>query len=444
MRGLVVVLFSGLSALVLLASGAPVAGAQTFQLTSCAATELRAAITTANSDDQDDTVILKQGCTYVPTSVLTVTSDGGHSLTVVGYDAVISEGGALGIFFVYGGSLTIRGVALTNFVAQSGAGAITTRNLKPAGSVRVVESFIGLGQGCGGGIYSSGTGTAVSVEHSEIQYTGLGTNCSDSAGILIGQPNQSLLVTRSLISNNLAGGGIIVADGDPATINTSTIRDNIGVVAGGINSAGPLRIYASTIAGNTATGDNLEYLGVGGIYSTGETWITDSTITGNTGTLTGGVAACCNGVTTLLWSTVANNVASIPGRGGTDLATVPGGGGRLSLKATIVAHTNPNGGLDCAPNLDLFDQGYNLADDYSCPFLQSRHSLTHTPAGLDPSGLGNHGGPTQTIALQPNSPAVDYAPTSIGPPIQDQRLRQRPDGGEGFTDIGAYELQDGS
>jgi hypothetical protein len=36
--------------------------------------------------------------------------------------------------------------------------------------------------------------------------------------------------------------------------------------------------------------------------------------------------------------------------------------------------------------------------------------LNNTPAGLDPNGLQNNGGPTRKIALLPTSPAVDKIP----------------------------------
>lgn len=54
--------------------------------------------------------------------------------------------------------------------------------------------------------------------------------------------------------------------------------------------------------------------------------------------------------------------------------------------------------------------------------------------GLAP--LGNYGGPTQTVALLPGSPAID-AGTSTGAPATDQRGARR----VGAVDIGAFEFK---
>jgi hypothetical protein len=55
---------------------------------------------------------------------------------------------------------------------------------------------------------------------------------------------------------------------------------------------------------------------------------------------------------------------------------------------------NSGAGLDCHGTVIA---AYDLDDDGSCGF--SGTSLSDTPAGLDPAGLENNGGPTETIAL---------------------------------------------
>jgi hypothetical protein len=77
----------------------------------------------------------------------------------------------------------------------------------------------------------------------------------------------------------------------------------------------------------------------------------------------------------------------------------------------------------------------------------------------DPVRLQNNGGPTKTLALAPDSPAVDQIPLAAchitvpiynlaGTPIAqdaittDQRGMKRLDGNEDRCDIGAYEYAD--
>jgi hypothetical protein len=58
--------------------------------------------------------------------------------------------------------------------------------------------------------------------------------------------------------------------------------------------------------------------------------------------------------------------------------------------------------------------------------------------GLDPGGLNNNGGPTQTFALLTGSPAID-AGIKAGAPATDQRGYVRDSDITGNVDIGAYE-----
>jgi hypothetical protein len=103
----------------------------------------------------------------------------------------------------------------------------------------------------------------------------------------------------------------------------------------------------------------------------------------------------------------------------------------VSAEATIVANSTSYG--DCEGDGTFTDDGYNLADDTSCGF--SGTSLSDTPAGLDPSGLQNNGGPTETIALEPGSAAIGHVTLASDCTGNDQRGVPRPVP----CDIGAYE-----
>jgi hypothetical protein len=114
------------------------------------------------------------------------------------------------------------------------------------------------------------------------------------------------------------------------------------------------------------------------------------------------------------------------------------------LKSTILAGNSHGNCLGI-----ITDGGYNISDDSSCGF-SAAGSLDNTDPQLDPAGLRNNGGPTQTIALLSGSPAIDAIPVAdctdlASPPnpiITDQRLFPRPDATETNCDIGAYEVQD--
>ncbi len=57
----------------------------------------------------------------------------------------------------------------------------------------------------------------------------------------------------------------------------------------------------------------------------------------------------------------------------------------------------------------IADAGYNISDDATCGF-SATGSRNSTNPMLDPAGLQNNGGPTATIALDSESPAIDAIP----------------------------------
>jgi hypothetical protein len=86
--------------------------------------------------------------------------------------------------------------------------------------------------------------------------------------------------------------------------------------------------------------------------------------------------------------------------------------------------------------------GYNLSNDDGGGYLNGPGDLINTDPLLGP--LQDNGGPTQTHALLPSSPAVDAGdPSFAPPPWYDQRgpnfYRLRND----RIDIGSFEVQEG-
>jgi fibronectin-binding autotransporter adhesin len=278
----------------------------------------------------------------------------------------------------------------------------------------------------------------------------------------------TLTLVGSTISKNFTyyGGGGIVNSGSLTLINT-TVSDNFAVDGngGGIGSDGTLTLINSTVSGNLAfygagifehsgtltvansnISDNTTYMGGGGgvVYNLGGTaTVTNSTIAGNSANLSGGGGIYNDGGTfTVTDSTIAGNSATHIGGGIYN-------GGILTAKNTLLANNviysgTANCDLDNGTATSL---GYNISDDDTCitSFTAIGDENNVIPgAGLDTKGLQNNGGPTQTIALLPGSPAVDHIPVADctdanGNRVKtDQRGIKRPRGAA--CDVGAFEL----
>jgi fibronectin-binding autotransporter adhesin len=261
----------------------------------------------------------------------------------------------------------------------------------------------------------------------------------------------TLSVTDSTLSDNLSqvgGGGAIGNDGGTVTVTDSTVSGNGADDGGGIDSSGgSVTVSDSTLSGNDATDG-------GAIDSDGATLIvTDSTLSGNSATDGGAIDNDFGGGTlTVSDSTLYQNSAddgfgggiNIGKDGGTGSITnstlldnrdipnptsgenLSSNGGALTVAATILS--NPGGGGDCDGSTMVTDSGDNLIDDgdaLGCGFT-SPTDLSDVQAGLDPAGLENNGGPTQTIDLQPGSAALGAVKSASLCSTPDQRGLPRP------------------
>jgi uncharacterized repeat protein (TIGR01451 family) len=289
------------------------------------------------------------------------------------------------------------------------------------------------GEGQGGGIFVNGTLTL-----NDSNVSGNGNAGGSGGGIFV---NGALTVDNSTISNNDAsgsvGGGIANLSGT-LTVNNSTISGNTASAGGGIYSVGVLSVSNSTVSGNTAFDGFGNGYGGGIVDGAGTATVTNSTISSNTA---GGALADGGGIIDFGSLTATND--TITGNGASGTISGFGGGVVTSGSTTILANTIVAGqtaGGDCSGL--AIDGGYNLDGDGSCGFSAANNSLANTDPLLDPAGLKNNGGPTQTIALQPASPAIDAIPPNVngcGTTITtDQRGVGRPQGAG--CDIGAFEF----
>ncbi|MGH7923870.1 MAG: choice-of-anchor Q domain-containing protein [Candidatus Binatus sp.] len=230
----------------------------------------------------------------------------------------------------------------------------------------------------------------------------------------------ALTLNHGFASPGTMGGGAIFANGLDLLINDCLLVNNtsegpvtgsFGGLGGAIfGNAGTIEIVNSTIANNTAEEN------------------------GSPGGSEGGAIFSVSAPLKITNTTISGNQADF----GAIAAIKPG------LKGTIVAK---NMSANCIIS-SAGDLNYNIEDDSSCGFSQPL-SLNNTDPLLDPAGLQNNGGPTQTIALQDMSPAVDRIPVADctdqqampQPLMTDQRLFARPDYDNlDFCDSGAYEL----
>jgi hypothetical protein len=239
------------------------------------------------------------------------------------------------------------------------------------------------------------------------------------------------LADMALVSNF---DGVDVDYTATATISNSTISGGyVGIDAYSYADAGGpsnVTIERTTISGN-----------YGGVHNGGSNvTIVNSTLADNglpdEDDYWAGVIADAGSNTTLAFSTVSGsaNVAT-PGLRSYEPD------GIITLKNTVIAgHAAGN----CDVNAQVSSLGHNLSDDASCSL--GKDDFVDTPAGLDPAGLADHGGATQTIALLPDSPAMDAVPladctdAASDPVVTDQRGSARPVGSG--CEIGAWELDD--
>src|SRR5262249_7726959 len=118
-------------------------------------------------------------------------------------------------------------------------------------------------------------------------------------------------------------------------------------------------------------------------------------------------------------------------------AAAAGGGDGLQLGNTIVAgNTAPNYPDVARTPIRL---GHNPIGDRTRATRVPPRDLGGPPPAL--SDLGDHGGPTQTYVLLPDSPALNAGDNSLVDSATDQRGYARVV--NGTVDIGAVEMQPG-
>ncbi len=333
----------------------------------------------------------------------------------------------------------------------------------------------------GGAIYNDGT-LATNVVTLQGNTAGAGTSGTPGAsgcpggdgGALYNAADGTALLNNTMLLHNTAGAG---GSGGAGTGSNAGAAGGSGGNGGGAANAGFLRLTNSTLAANTAGAGGAGGMGGsgggnggtggaggwgGGVFTNGANLgATNATLPGNSAGAggaggagagggtggtggaggNGGATAASNAPNSLLNATVAGNGIGAGGSGGSPSGTggASGSGGgayvqasssanHLNLQNTIMA---ANSTTNCAPSTNITDGGHNLSTDGTCPAVIF--------ANPDLMSLGDYGGYTATMALQPGSPAINAVPVSgAGCPATDQRGVSRPQGSA--CDIGAFEF----
>jgi hypothetical protein len=360
------------------------------------------------------------------TDDLTITGPTAARVTISG-DANndgVNDRGDVRILSVSAGNVTLSDLTLANGRAQGGDGS---------------DNFIGNGgngtDGQGGGIYVAG-GT-VTLNNATLSNNiaaggngGNGGEFGDGAAGAAGQGGAiyvaagTVTLNDSTLSNATAAGGKGGNGGTPGV--SSGIHGGKGGVGqgGGIFiAAGAVTLTNSTLSNDTAAGgtggDGTASASIGGsgegggIYVAGTLTLINSTLSNDTAAGgTGGIS-----------DDGFRRVQGAPGRG------VGGGlynsGSTLTLNNTIIAGNSVTGN-------PFVSQDPNIHGSWS-----GGNNLLSGDPKLAP--LGDYGGPTQTLALLPGSPALDAGENSLVPAglTTDQRGLPRVSGGT--VDIGAFE-----
>jgi predicted outer membrane repeat protein len=288
-------------------------------------------------------------------------------------------------------------------------------------------------------------GGAISATYSIVMTDSTITNNVGAfgGGMYIGGVNYAI-ITRCEFTNNSGGFGGALSDYGYVTVKDTTFDGNSGTYGGAIFQQwnfGGLTLSGCTFLNNIANADSPDdpaFLGGGAIHNQGGVSALNCTFYHNTSATNGGAIFDGNrseqpaGVRLRVENcTFQENTASASGGG---IYAAPAGGAAISVDFgnTIFKLSNV---VDAGGAFHFLSQGHNISDDGGSGYFYGAGDQINTDPKLDPSGLQNNGGPTQTIALLPNSPAIDAGDDTIAQP-RDQRHYLR----FGTGDIGAFEF----
>jgi Right handed beta helix region len=346
--------------------------------------------------------------------------------------------------------------------------------------VTITGGFEDSAQGAGINFYCGSTTETGNLVVDNVSITG---NTADDlgAGLYFDRCDDSnLTILNSTIAGNTAlssgGGGIWFDEGNTLTIQNSTIAGNNGGFYGGglyFDNGVNLVVISSTFSDNHASqAPDAAGEGAGGAIQitdlTGLATIANSTFTGNTSDLNGGAINVSSGNIEVLQATISGNTATGAGDGlylgyGSDSDAAadhtPRGkqgddepvASALAAGSVVVTGSIVAGNADGTDDIAAGEQSGTTATIASS-VIGAVNGVAVTDGGgnqlgvLDPGldALASNGGPTQTMALKPGSPAIDAGPDPV-PDFPANEFDQRGPGFprvvNGTVDVGAFEVQ---
>ena len=360
------------------------------------------------------------------------------------------------------GSMALTDCTLSGNTATVNGGALDNTGQATLIDCTVANNYAGssLGAGRGGAMDNESLGnltlTGCTISGNTAAQLGFGGALFDAGTANLAD----CTVSGNLAVNNGSGsrgGGLDIEGAGTATLTDCTISGNTAGLGGGLNDFGnALSLNHCTIDGNSAISYGA------GLVALDATNLVNCTISNNTATLSGGGMLLGAGQVTLTDCTISGN--SAPVGGGFDTYAVlqltsctiggnsgsKGGGlydestsyatGHSTLTDTIVAGNTAPGGAASdigGAGANFVTGGYNLIGTGGSGGIAggSDGNLINSDPNL--GALTDNGGLTQTMALQPGSPAIG-AGTTVARPSADQRGLPRP---VRAIDIGAFQTQ---
>ncbi len=344
------------------------------------------------------------------------TIDGGGLIT-------ISGGHTVRVFSNLGYTFTVENLSIANGSGGSGSGFY------------------------GGGAIRNDSGGTLTVTNSAFfsNNAPAGAAIANVSGGTLTVNDSTFTDNSAISSRSAASGGAIFNEGQ-ATVTNTTFSRNGAVLGGAITSDhGTLTVTSCAFSGNSVTSSDF-IAGGGAIFNNTFSTMTvaNCTFFGNSEVSfffpSAGGAIYSHGALTVTNCTFAGNSANAQGGGAIFNDS------QATIRNSILALSGPGG--NCFGS--IIDGGHNIDDATTCGFTgpgcatPTGTSFCNTNSNLDPAGLANNGGPTQSIALDGGSSAINAGDEIVcgAAPVNslDQRGATRPGIGATNCSIGAYEF----